>query len=162
MTGSASTGGVTCACCGQTHAQSDVVRLHRHPETAVCGRCVHWMSSRIAARPALTPIFPVRDMEQARRFWSRTGVDVELYDAGYAFVLFRGTEIAHLALHADLDPAQNAAACYFHVDDARAWHERWRAAGLPVTEVAVQPWGMLEFQLRDPNGNLLRVGRNAG
>ncbi len=95
------------------------------------------------------------------RFWLRTGVAVELYDAGYAFVLFGGAEIAHLALHLDLDPARNAAACFVHVDDAYAWHQRWREAGLPVSDITVQPWGMVEFQLRDPNGNLLRVGRHA-
>lgn len=153
---------VTCSCCGRVRAEVDVVRLHCQEETAVCGECVHWMSARVHARPSLTPIFPVRDMEEARRFWLRTGVDVELYDAGYAFVLFGGAEIAHLALHPDLVPAQNAAACFVHVDDAHAWHARLQEAGLPVTAVEVQPWGMVEFQLRDPSGNLLRLGRNAG
>jgi catechol 2,3-dioxygenase-like lactoylglutathione lyase family enzyme len=152
---------VVCSCCGQAREEASVVRLQCHEETAVCGDCVQWMSARVKARPTLTPIFPVRDMEEARQFWLRAGVEVELYDAGYAFVLFGGVEIAHLALHADLDSASNAAACYVHVDDAHAWHARWQETGLPVTAVQVQPWGMVEFQVRDPSGNLLRVGRNA-
>lgn len=155
-------GTVICSCCGQERAEADVVRLHCHEETAVCADCVHWMSAQVRTRPSSTPIFPVRNMEEARRFWLRTGLDLEPYDDGYAFVLFGGAEIAHLALHPDLDSAQNAAACYLHVDDVHAWHARWEEAGLPVTAVEVQPWDMVEFHVRDPSGNLLRVGRNAG
>ena len=57
------------------------------------------MSEPLHAGPILTPIFPVQDMEEARQLWQRTGVDVKLYDAGCAFVVFGGPEIAHLALH---------------------------------------------------------------
>lgn len=153
---------VECACCGQPRAEADIVRLRRDDSTAVCGECVHWMSARVHARPTLTPILPVRDMAEAQDFWRRIGVDIEPYGAGYAFVLLGGAEIAHLALHADLDPTRNATACFVHVDDTHAWHARWREAGLPVTPVETQPWDMTEFQLRDPSGNLLRVGRNAG
>lgn len=149
-----------CSCCGLARVESDVVRLPCDEETAVCGQCVHWMGTQVHARPTLTPIFPVRDMDEARQFWTRAGVEVEPYDAGYAFVLFGGAEIAHLALHPDLDPTTNAAGCYVHVDDAHAWHARLQEAGLPVTAVEVRPWGMAEFSFRDPSGNLLRVGRH--
>ena len=33
------------------------------------------------------------------------------------------------------------------------------AAGLDVTPIADQPWGMREFTLTDPFGNHIRVGR---
>ncbi|MGH4024605.1 MAG: bleomycin resistance protein [Pseudonocardiaceae bacterium] len=107
------------------------------------------------------PIFPVRDMREAREFWIRAGAEVEWYDESYAFVFVAGTEVAHLRHTPRLNPEHNAAACYIHVADPAAWHERWKAACLPVTDLKVEPWGMREFSVRDPSGNLVRVGHNS-
>ena len=100
------------------------------------------MSAQVHAHPKITPIFPVRDMTEAREFWTRAGGTVELYDTGYAFVLVNGAEVAHLDLRPDLDVTANATACYLHVGDPHVWHARWQAAGLPVTELKAEPWGM--------------------
>lgn len=32
-------------------------------------------------------------------------------------------------------------------------------AGLPITSLADQPWGMREFTRTDPSGNHIRIGR---
>lgn len=107
----------------------------------------------------LIPILPVRDLAEARAFWSATGlVTTEEYDAGYAFVRYQGAEIAHLALHPDLDPAANRAACYVHIGEVDELRARFVAAGLPASAVRVEPWGMREFRLSDPSGNLVRLG----
>ena len=34
-------------------------------------------------------------------------------------------------------------------------------AGLPVTDMADQPWGIREFTLNDPSGNNIRIGRSS-
>lgn len=34
-----------------------------------------------------------------------------------------------------------------------AWHQRWKEQGLPVSDVVVEPWGMVEFHVKDPSGN---------
>ena len=86
---------------------------------------------------------------------------MEEYSPEYAFVMVDGAEVAHLALRPDLDPERNAAACYVHVDDPVVWHQRWETQGLPVAAVRTEPWDMVEFSVRDPSGNLLRIGRNA-
>jgi catechol 2,3-dioxygenase-like lactoylglutathione lyase family enzyme len=104
------------------------------------------------------PILPVRALEEAAEFWSRSGLTVERYDEGYAFVLADGEEIVHLALHPTVHPDTNPSACYVHVRDVQGWHARLAAAGLPVTPVRDEPWGMREFSVRDPSGNLVRVG----
>ena len=105
------------------------------------------------------PILPVRDLAEAADLWTRAGLTVEPYDEGYAFVLADGCEIVHLALHASVDPATNPSACYLHVDDVHDWHARLTTSGLPVTPVRDEPWGMAEFSVRVPSGNLVRVGR---
>jgi catechol 2,3-dioxygenase-like lactoylglutathione lyase family enzyme len=105
------------------------------------------------------PIFPVRNLRQARAFWIRAGLDVQDYDEGYAFVLANGEEMVHLAVVPSLDPETNFSACYVHVRDVQDWHDRLAAAGLPVTPVRDEPWGMTEFSVRDPDGNRVRIGR---
>ena len=71
-----------------------------------------------------------------------------------------GSEVLHLTLVADLDRDANHAAGYWHVLDVDHWHERFTAAGDACADVVTQPWGMREFRLVDPSGNLLRVGEN--
>jgi catechol 2,3-dioxygenase-like lactoylglutathione lyase family enzyme len=104
------------------------------------------------------PILPVRDLDEAGAFWTRAGVVVQRYDDGYAFVLAGGEELVHLAVHPGMDPDANLAACYVHVGNVQGWHDRLADAGLPVTPVRDEPWGMTEFSVRDPSGNLVRVG----
>ena len=58
----------------------------------------------------------------------------------------------------DLDVTGHHAGCYVHVGDVDQQHAECVAADLPVTEVKDEPWGMREFRLTDPSGNVLRVG----
>ena len=104
------------------------------------------------------PIFPVRDLREAGAFWTSAGLEIKKHDEGYAFVLADGHEFVHLDLQPAVDPDTNLSACYIHVMDVQDWHDRLTAAGLPVTPVRDEPWGMREFSVRDPSGNLVRVG----
>ena len=103
-------------------------------------------------------IFPTADMGRSVRFYESLGLEVERYDDGYAWVRHGGDEVLHLAGVTDLDIAANRAAGYWHVQDADRWHER--CAPATPGPVIDQPWGMREFTLHDPSGNLLRVGQN--
>jgi uncharacterized glyoxalase superfamily protein PhnB len=50
---------------------------------------------------------------------------------------------------------------HFHTDDVDATFEKVRAAGAEVVqEPTDQPWGMRDFAVRDPSGNLVRIERN--
>ncbi|MBC3189794.1 VOC family protein [Pseudonocardia sp. C8] len=151
----------TCACCGEPQKASDVVRLGCRPDIAVCGGCVYDLAGRLVAGPTITPIFPVNDMAAAREFWTRAGLQVDEYGPEYAFVRYGTAELLHLDLRRDLEPERNAAACYVRVSDPREWQRRWKDRGLPVSDVVVQPWGMVEFSVKDPSGNLIRMGAAA-
>lgn len=105
-------------------------------------------------------VFPVVDLGPATAFYRSLGFTVESYDEGYAWVTNGGEEVVHLAAVEDLDPVANRAAGYFHVQDVEAWYEAWRAAGIDVDPIEDRPWGMREFSLHDPSGNLVRVGQN--
>ena len=105
-------------------------------------------------------IFPVSDIDEAASFYRSLGFEVERHDGGYAWVSHQGDEILHLALVPDLARDTNRSACYFHVQDAVDWHTRWSGSGVDVGLIEDHPWQMREFSLRDPSGNLLRVGQN--
>ncbi len=52
------------------------------------------------------------------------------------------------------------------VEDARSWYDHVlklnleEEFGSKVTELVVQPWGMLEFCVTDPSGVLWRIAEN--
>lgn len=116
----------------------------------------------VPTRPTVNPILPVGDMDEAIEFYRSIGFAVTAYDAGYAWVRTCGWEFFHLALAPALEPGTSAAAAYVHVSDVDAWHRaiETNAPDVPVTEVVTQPWGMREFSVTDPAGNLVRIGQN--
>jgi hypothetical protein len=149
-----------CACCGEPRAADQLTGLACHPETRICRSCIHWLAGAAGIGLISTPIFPTADMASSMAFYRAAGFVVDAYDDGYAFVIRDGDEVLHLAGVDDLDPERNQAACYLNTARADDWHAAWQAQGLPVGEIADQPFGMREFVVRDPSGNVLRVGRN--
>lgn len=106
------------------------------------------------------PILPVHDLGEAVAFWSLLkGLSVREYDDGeHAFVLSGEDEVLPLALFPDLQISANRAGCYVHPDDIDQRHAECLEAGLLVSSVTDEPWGMREFRLTDPSGNVVRLG----
>jgi uncharacterized glyoxalase superfamily protein PhnB len=106
----------------------------------------------------------VLDMAEAVTFYERAGFGVRIYvdengnQGDFAFVDFDDQSVFDLDVVA-IDPARNGAGCYLIVRGADDWYARMSEAGLPVTPIAEQPWGMREFTLTDPFGNNIRIGR---
>lgn len=136
-----------------------VASLLCHDEIKICRECVGWLNERVGGID-VTPTLPVADMVAAVQFCEAAGLDVQRYDDGFAFVHLNEQSVFDLDLIPGMDPAANHAGCYVITDDVDAWHARLVAAGLNVSPVADQPWGMHEFTLRDPSNNNIRVGRN--
>jgi uncharacterized glyoxalase superfamily protein PhnB len=65
-------------------------------------------------------------------------------------------------MHLVLDRAEgrDRGGAYIHARDVDVVHAAWTEAGLPVSEVRDEPWGMREFNVVDPGGNRVRIGRN--
>ena len=117
-------------------------------------------SSSTSFRVVAKPILPAIEMGESVAFYRQLGFDVEPYDDRYTIVGQSGEEVVHLRVVDDLDQAQNAASVYFHVQDVDAVHREWTAVGIGTGEVIDEPWGMREFTVTDPAGNLIRVGQN--
>ena len=115
------------------------------------------------AREGPEPILPTHDLERTRDFYTSLGFSAG-YQWGHYDILRRGILCVHLEVHDDLDPASNSVSCYWRVTDADALYGEFAKAGLPaegiprLTAPGDMPWGMREFALVDPAGNLVRVG----
>ena len=83
-------------------------------------------------------------MDEAVRFCEAAGLEVNRYDDGFAFVQLEDQSVFDLDLIPDMSPAANHAGCYIITADVVDWHARLVSAGLQVSEIADQPWGMRE------------------
>ena len=109
------------------------------------------------------PILPALDLARTRAFYQSLGFKAGYNDDHYD-ILRRGQLVVHLEHTNNLTPERNHSSCYWRVPDADRLHQEFAAlafpsTGLPrLTEPQDQPWGMREFTLQDPSGNLIRVG----
>jgi hypothetical protein len=118
----------------------------------------------IPVDPVAIPILPSADFDATAGFYAPLGFAERGRWPGEYLILRRtdGTEL-HFWSKKDLDPARNDAGCYIRfaaAEGARALHESWAAVDPrprlhPPRET---DYGLLEFALIDPHGNLLRVG----
>jgi catechol 2,3-dioxygenase-like lactoylglutathione lyase family enzyme len=112
------------------------------------------------------PILPSRDIGATLDFYRRLGFEGEAHaaDAGYA-ILTRGPLELHFFRHPTLVPADSWAGCYLRVGDVETIHRDCAAAGLPrhgiprIDTLEDKPWGLREFAIVDPDGNLVRIGQ---
>lgn len=114
------------------------------------------------------PILPSRDLQRTLAFYARLGFEsrgAAPETHGYV-VLARGTVELHFYDAPGVDPLTTDAMCYVRVRDADALHAEWERVGVepdPSTgSRLVAPvdtdYGLREFALVDPSGNLVRVG----
>lgn len=110
---------------------------------------------------AISPIFPVTDMDTAVAHYRQLGFETEFYGGGeYAFIRAGRAEL-HLSTVRHLDPATNTSACYLYVEDADELYNRWNdddeIKGRFTPPVDTE-YGLREFAHIDVDGNLIRVG----
>jgi catechol 2,3-dioxygenase-like lactoylglutathione lyase family enzyme len=119
-------------------------------------------------RASAVPTLPSRDLEETLAFYARLGFKNRggpHEEWGY-LILGRGTIELHFFAEPGVDPLATAAGCYLRVPDADALHAEWRrigveadaATGSRLQQPVETEYGMREFALVDPSGNLLRVG----
>jgi hypothetical protein len=115
-------------------------------------------------REGSEPILPVHEMRGTRAFYESLGFRAGFHHDRYE-ILRRNNLVVHLEARDDLEPAANTTSCYWRVSDADALYQEFALLGLPpegsprLTPICDEPsWGMREFTLKDPSGNLIRVG----
>jgi len=114
------------------------------------------------------PILPARDLDQTRAFYEKLGFIAWWKGRGSREyeIISRGHLVVHFFGETGLTPSENETSCYWRVRDADRLYEEWARLGLPsngiprLTAPRDEPWGMREFTLVDPSGNLVRIGHD--
>lgn len=113
------------------------------------------------------PILLSRDLHETLAFYEALGFEnrgapPEEWDY---LILGRGGLDLHFSLDPGVDPLSTASMCFLYVDDAATLHEQWqdrvptdRSNGSRIVPPVVTDYGMTEFAVVDPSGNLLRIG----
>jgi len=125
-----------------------------------------WFDTIMEPSDIAIPLLPSRSISRTVEFYSSLGFDGGAHpaDPGYA-ILRRGSVELHFFSHPELVPAQSAFGCYIRVGDVEAIYRAFLAAGLPtkgiprIDPLESKPWGLREFAVVDPDGNLLRIGQ---
>ncbi len=108
------------------------------------------------------PILASRDIAETVGFYERLGFGVvRLYEGfGAPYLLLRRDDVElHFVHSPDTDPKESHGGCYLRLEDAQAVYDEWAPLGVPeVHPPRDTPWGMREFFVVDPSGNLIRIG----
>ena len=114
------------------------------------------------------PILPSRDFDRTAAFYGPMGFDVGVRidppEHPY-MILYRGDLWLHFFGH-EQEPETSDFMCYLHLGDPDVWADQIRAINLPnagiprFMDIEDKPWGMREFAVIDPDGTLIRAGRD--
>lgn len=108
----------------------------------------------------IVAVLPVSDLDRAEAWYGRLGFRAIRTLPGYRILASDDLHL-HLA-ESDHTPGMSTTAVYFYVSDAAAVHDAWNAAGVQVRQpLGVTDYGLLEFAVLDPDGNLWRIGSDA-
>ena len=112
------------------------------------------------------PVLPSRSITATTAFYKQLGFEggPHAFNTAYG-ILCRGDIELHFFLDDTLIPARSTAGCYVRVRDVETIYRAFSGAKLPpqgvprIDALENKPWGLREFALVDPDGNLLRIGQ---
>ena len=112
------------------------------------------------------PTLPSRSIDHTVAFYRQLGFEgsAHEYNSAYA-VMRRGAVEIHFFTHKELVPAESSAGCYIRVQDVDNIYRAFATCKLPkkgiprMDALEDKPWGLREFAVIDPDGNLLRIGQ---
>ena len=101
---------------------------------------------------SIAPRFAVGDMEQALAFYAQLGFHPTYHDEGFAIVERDGVDL-HFNAFDELPKSHSV--CWIAVTNIDALYEQYLPTNAVQSAPEAKPWGLKEFLLRDPFGNLL-------
>jgi catechol 2,3-dioxygenase-like lactoylglutathione lyase family enzyme len=117
----------------------------------------------------IAPILPARDLSATAAFYERLGFSQGGLWPDEYLIVTREEVGLHFFFAPDTDPFASNAGCYLYTADADALFAEFERLGLPASGIPRlhgapndTDYGLREFALVDPNGNLLRIGSFVG
>jgi extradiol dioxygenase family protein len=117
-------------------------------------------------RVEVLSVLPSLSISESRDFYrDRLGFDEIVYE-DRDYLIIRREFVGHrMEIHFWLTDDRKlceASGVYVRGGGIDALHEEFRRREVPtLTPMTVRPWGMEEFYVWDPHGNILKFGRNA-
>lgn len=106
------------------------------------------------------PVLLARDINQTAEFYiQKVGFVVSNKYPNY-LIIKRDETWLHFSLAQDLDPKTNDCSTYIYVSNIEALYQELKAQGIlhPNGNFQEKDYGMKDFAILDPNGNLLTFG----
>jgi catechol 2,3-dioxygenase-like lactoylglutathione lyase family enzyme len=113
------------------------------------------VSSSQSSQPtflAVAPRFVVHDLEQALAFYRQLGFQTTYQDETFAIVERDGVDL-HLNYYADAPKGYSV--CWIAVTNIDALYQHYLPTNAVQSPLEARPWGLKEFFIRDPFGNLI-------
>ena len=112
------------------------------------------------------PTLPCRSVAATTAFYERLGFEGGAHEFNSEYAILRRASVElHFFTHKELVPTESSAGCYIRVLDVESIYRVFSSsklprAGIPRMDILEnKPWGLREFAVVDPDGNLLRIGQ---
>ena len=102
---------------------------------------------------AIAPRFVVQDLEQALAFYGQLGFRTVYHDENFAIVERDGVAL-HFNQFVDA-PRERCSVCWIAVTNSDALYQQYLPTNAIRSPLVAQPWGLKEFSVGDPFGNLI-------
>ena len=117
-------------------------------------------ASRAALEGQIIPTLPARNIDDTIAYYERLGFElIAQYPGEQRYAIVRRDEAELHFYEFPVDPRQNLSVCYLRIGDAPSIYEEWVAAGIEILQpLRKTDYGLHDFAVSDPNGNLIKVG----
>lgn len=106
------------------------------------------------------PILLSPNLSESVEYAAKLGFETETFFDNYAILRGHGVEIHYS--YTERPDVCNETSCYIRGGGILALYETLKAQNAPgLTDMFMRPWGMTEFYLHDPHGNLLKFGMSS-
>jgi catechol 2,3-dioxygenase-like lactoylglutathione lyase family enzyme len=107
------------------------------------------------------PVLAALDLDRQVAFYrDKLGFAAARVDTDFRYAILERDDVeVHLYGCDDRHVAENTS-CYLRVRAIGALWSEYRDRGVDVRPLEAKPWGMTEFEVIDPDGNLLRFGES--
>lgn len=112
---------------------------------------------------SVAPKLATANVSDALAFYGKLGFTTAVQYDDYAIVQ-RDEVYLHLSTWDEVDPRTNPIMCYIYVSGIEALYAECQALNVvhPNAPLQMKPWGLKEFSIVDPSGNLITFGERRG
>lgn len=128
---------------------------------------IHQWRKMLMLQNCAIPILPSRNLTETTEFYQKLGFETVADYEAYVILCRDSIEI-HFSLLPEIISSESYAECYLRITNVDDLFQEFSRLALPTEGIPRlgaledKPWGMREFYVVDPSGNLLKIGQVIG